>query len=122
MTGEGRRSYTREYKYEAVRLITDEGHGMAEVARNLGINANILGRWKREAQEEDAFPGKGRMKPMEEELRRLRRENQQLKMDREILKKRRPSLPRSRSDVFIHQTAEEDLCSGQIVQVTEGEP
>jgi len=70
-----------------VRLIADEGQRIAEVARNLGINATMLGRWKREAVEEDAFPGKGRMKPMEEELRRLQKENRQLKMDREILKK-----------------------------------
>ena len=87
MTGEKRRSYTPEYKNEAVRLITDEGQRIAEVARNLGINTTMLGRWKCEAQEEDAFPGKGRMKPMEEELRWFRRENRQLKMDREILKK-----------------------------------
>lgn len=87
MTGEKRRSYTPEYKYEAVRLITEEGRSIAEVSRNLGINATMLGRWKREAEEEDAFPGKGRMKPMEEELRRLQRENRQLKMDQEILKK-----------------------------------
>ena len=70
-----------------MRLIADEGQRIAEVARNLGINATMLGRWKREAVEEDAFPGKGRMKPMEEELRRLQKENRQLKMDREILKK-----------------------------------
>ncbi len=87
MTGEKRRSYTPEFKHEAVRLITDEGQRVAEVARSLGINATMLGRWKREAVEEDAFPGKGRMKPMEEELRRLQKENRQLKMDREILKK-----------------------------------
>ena len=87
MTGEKRRSYTPEFKYEAVRLITEERRGVAEIARNLGINATMLGRWKREAEEEDAFPGKGRMKPMEDELRQLRRENLQLKMDREILKK-----------------------------------
>jgi transposase len=87
MTGEKRRSYTLEFKHEAVRLIADEGQRIAEVARNLGINATMLGRWKREALEGDAFPGKGRMKPMEEELHRLRRENRQLKMDREILKK-----------------------------------
>ena len=87
MTGEKRRSYTLEFKHEAVRLIADEGQRIAEVARNLGINATMLGRWKREALEGDAFPGKGRMKQMEEELHRLRRENRQLKMDREILKK-----------------------------------
>ena len=60
-----------------MRLITEEGRGVADIARNLGINATMLGRWKREAQEVDAFPGKGRMKPMEEELRRLQRENRQ---------------------------------------------
>jgi transposase len=87
MTGEKRRSYTPEFKHEAVRLIADEGQRIAEVARNLGVNATMLGRWKRESLEGDAFPGKGRMKPMEEELHRLRRENRQLKMDREILKK-----------------------------------
>ena len=87
MTGEKRRSYTPEFKYESVRLITEEGRGVAEIARNMGINATMLGRWKHEAEEEDAFPGKGRMKPMEDELRQLRRENLQLKMDRDILKK-----------------------------------
>ena len=87
MTGEKRRSYTPEYKYEAVRLITDEERNISEVARNLGINTTMLGRWKCEAQEEDACPGKGRMKPMEEELHQLRKEIRQLKMDREILKK-----------------------------------
>ncbi len=71
MTGEKRRSYTPQFKNEAVRLITDEGQRIAEVARNLGVNATMLGRWKREAQEEDAFPGKRRMKPMEGELRRM---------------------------------------------------
>ena len=70
-----------------MRLITEEGRGVADIARNLGINATMLGRWKRESEEEEAFPGKGRMKAMEEELRRLQRENWQLKMDREILKR-----------------------------------
>ena len=87
MPEEKRKSYTPEYKYEVVRLITEEGRSIAEVSRSLGINATMLGRWKREAQEEDAFPGKGRMKPMEDELRQLRREIRQLKIDREILKK-----------------------------------
>lgn len=87
MTDKKRKSYTPEFKHETVRLITDEGQSVAEVARNLGINATMLGRWKREDLEGDAFPGKGRMKPMEEELRRLQRENRQLKMDLEILKK-----------------------------------
>ena len=87
MTDKKRKSYTAEFKHEAVRLIAEEWQSVAEVARNLGINATMLGRWKSEALEGDAFPGKGRMKPVEEELHRLRKENRQLKMDREILKK-----------------------------------
>lgn len=87
MTGKRRQNYSAEFKREAVRLVDEEGHKVAEAARNLGINANMLGRWRREAREADAFPGKGRMKPIEEELRRLQRENRELREDREILKK-----------------------------------
>ena len=72
---------------EAVGLVRDQGYSISEAARNLGINANMLGRWKREVEEGDAFPGHGHMKPMEEELRRLQRENKRLRMEREILKK-----------------------------------
>ena len=87
MTGEKRRRYTDEFKQEAVRLISEEGYAVAEAARNLGINANMLGRWKREMQEADAFGGIDQMRQMKEELRRMRRENKQLQMEREILKK-----------------------------------
>jgi transposase len=87
MKGERRRKYTEEFKQEAVRLITEERYGTAEAARNLGINANMLGRWKREMQEAEAFGGISQMRQMKDELRRLRRENKQLQMEREILKK-----------------------------------
>ena len=87
MKGKKRRKHTEEFKQEAVRLITEEGYTVAETSRNLGINANMLGRWKRELQEAEAFGGIGQMRQMKEELRRLRRENKQLQMEREILKK-----------------------------------
>ena len=56
---------------------------------NIGIHANILGRWRREQLEkqQDAFPGSGHQSGEAEELSRLREENCQLKMEREILKK-----------------------------------
>ena len=56
------------------------GYGITEAARNLGINATMLGRWKREleAQENGAFPGKGRLSLDQEELHRLREENKRL--------------------------------------------
>jgi len=45
-----RRKYTREFKEEAVKLITEQGYQITEAARNLGVNENMLGRWKREIE------------------------------------------------------------------------
>ena len=89
MTAEKRQTYTVEFKREAIRLVTVHGYGVAEAARNLGINATMLGRWKREheARENGAFPGKGRLPPDQEEIHRLREENKRLRMEHEILKK-----------------------------------
>jgi transposase len=87
MMAEKRQTYTAEFKHEAVRLVTVQGYGVAEAARHLGINATMLGRWKREqeAREDRAFPGNGRLSPEAEELHRLREENKRLRMEREIL-------------------------------------
>ena len=84
-----RRSYDRSFKVEAVRLVTEKGRKVTEVARELGINANQLHRWKRMLAQEgqSAFPGKGHLTPEQEELRRLRRENADLREERAILKK-----------------------------------
>lgn len=84
-----RRQFSREFKLEAVRLIVDEGRSISQVARDLGLRDTVLGRWKKEFESnpEEAFPGTGRMPPAEEELCRLRRENERLRMERDILKK-----------------------------------
>lgn len=89
MTEQKKRSYTPEFKKDAVRLVTEQGYKVAEAARNLGINPSVLQRWKTEmaAAGPNAFPGKGRLNPEQEELQRLRKENQRLKMERDILKK-----------------------------------
>ena len=86
---ETRRNYGDEFKREAVRLVTEHGYGVSETARNLGINAHMLGRWKREveAQQSAAFPGKGRVSSDQEELQRLREDNKRLRMERDMLKK-----------------------------------
>jgi len=83
-----RKKYTREFKEEAVKLITDQGYQIAEAARNLGINENMLGRWKREIEGglEEVAGGPGGP-ALQAELNRLRIENKRLKMEREILKK-----------------------------------
>ncbi len=83
-----RQKYSKEFKLDAVRLVTEQGYSIAETARNLGLNANMLGRWKIEAAEsEGAFRGNGKLSPEQWELRRLKAENRQLRMEREILKK-----------------------------------
>jgi transposase len=89
MMAEKRRQYTEEFKREAIRLVTEQGYGVSEAARNLGINAHMLGRWKREFDTPGsvAFPGNGRMSADQEELRRLRDENKRLRMERDSLKK-----------------------------------
>jgi transposase len=84
-----RRKFTKEFKQEACRLVVDQGQKCSETAANLGVLEPVLRRWVRQYQKDGvvAFPGSGRMLPLEEELRRLERENRRLKMEREILKK-----------------------------------
>jgi transposase len=86
---EPRRIFTREFKIEAVKLVTEQGRSFAEAARNLGIADNLLRKWKKtfDAGGNQAFPGKGNLPTLEEELRRLRAENKRLQMERDILKK-----------------------------------
>jgi transposase len=88
MMTQKRKNYTAEFKQEAVRLVTEQGYSMSQAARNLDININMLRRWKHQMNEQgqDAFPGKGRLLPEQEELYRLREENKRLRMEREILK------------------------------------
>jgi transposase len=83
------RKYDKQFKEEAVRLVTEGGRKVTEVARSLGIHENLLRTWKRKHREDPSgsFPGKGHVKPQDEELRRLQKENANLKEDREILKK-----------------------------------
>ena len=80
-----RRNYTKEFKEEAVRLITEEGYSYAEAGRNLGVNPNLLSRWKREFEGVEIDSGSAAA--MQAELKRLRKENKRLKLEREILKK-----------------------------------
>ena len=84
-----RKKYTKEFKLEAIQLVESRGGNASEVARNLGIRPNILNRWIREyeADNEHAFPGLGKLKEPDEELRRLRKELADMKMERDILKK-----------------------------------
>jgi transposase len=84
-----RKTYTREFKLQAVRMLTDQGLSVAEVARRLGVGENCLRNWRTAARDQgkDAFPGNGNLPPAEDELRRLRAEVQRLKAERDLLKK-----------------------------------
>ena len=83
------RTYDRQFKEEAIRLVTEGGRTVSDVAHSLGIHENLLHTWKRKHKEDPpgSFPGKGHLKPEEEELKRLQRENANLREDKEILKK-----------------------------------
>ena len=84
-----RKKYDREFILHAVRMVTEDDRSVLEVARSLGIHSQLLYRWKYEFEKDpgNAFPGKGRLKPEDAELRRLQRENYSLKQQRDILKK-----------------------------------
>ena len=76
-----RRSFSREYKLEAVKLIQDRGVTVAQAARDLDIHENVLRKWVKEfrSDPQQAFPGHGQMKPEQLEIERLRREVIKLK-------------------------------------------
>ena len=82
-----RRSFTREFKVQAVQLVTEKGYSYAEAARQLGITDAQIRNWKKQfdAAGTQAFPGRGNA--IEEEIQRLRAENKRLLLEREILKK-----------------------------------
>jgi transposase len=81
--------YTREFKQDAINLVIEQGYSANEAGRRLGINQSNISRWVREYrrdQEELAEGGVPR-RELEAEIRRLKKENQRLEMEREILKK-----------------------------------
>ena len=84
-----RKSYSKEFKQDAVGLVLDQGYSRAEAALNLEVGINALSRWVKEYQEKDkhAFIGKGKLSPEQAENRRLKARIKRLEMERDILKK-----------------------------------
>ena len=84
-----RRSYTSEFKVEAVKLVRERGVSVAQAGRDLDVHENVLRKWVKELGSDpaQAFPGHGQMKPEQQEIERLRREVAKLKAERDILKK-----------------------------------
>jgi transposase len=85
----GRRSFTVEFKHEAVKLVRERGMTVAQAARDLGLHENVLRKWVRDAKVNGtaAFPGRGRQRPDDAEISRLKRELAKAQAERDILKK-----------------------------------
>jgi len=84
-----RKKYDPAFKRDAVSLVLEQNYSQAEAARNLGINAQMLGRWVKELENDDsgAFRGNGKLSPEQQEIRDLKSKVKRLEMEKEILKK-----------------------------------
>jgi transposase len=84
-----RRHFTRDFKRDAVQLVTAKGMPVGKVARELDIHPNLLHLWRRRFLKDGdkAFVGKGRVKPEDAEIKKLRKELEKVKEQRDILKK-----------------------------------
>src|SRR5262245_40392104 len=84
-----RKTYTPEFKLQAVKMILEQKLAVAEVSRRLGVSQNQLQTWKKAVLQNGntAFPGSGHLTPLEEENRKLKAEVKRLHMERDILKK-----------------------------------
>ena len=84
-----RQRFDKQFKLDALRMIQESDQPVASIARDLGVHPNVLYRWREQllADPDHAFPGKGKLKPEDEDLRKLHRENEILKEERDILKK-----------------------------------
>lgn len=90
---EKRRQFTREFKLEAVRMVSSGERKVAELARDLGVRPDILKGWIRQAEgraglkQDDMFPGNGKLTSKDAEIRALRRELEEVRQERDFLKK-----------------------------------
>ncbi len=84
-----RRTFSQEFKQEAVALVLEHGYSYAAAGRSLGVNGALIGRWKRQLEDDasEAFPGKGKRTAEQQRIHELETENRRLRMEKEILKK-----------------------------------
>ena len=91
MSKKQRKNYTRDFKIEAVKLVSEHGYKTNDAAERLGICPSALSKWKRELSleggMEEAFPGKGYLKPADAKLKSLEKELEKTRRERDILKK-----------------------------------
>ncbi len=86
-----RKKYSKEFKLDAIALVVEQKYSRTEAARNLGLSPQILGRWLKEAEDDDgqghASRGNGTLTPEQAEIRSLKGQVKRFEMEREILKK-----------------------------------
>ncbi len=87
--GRTNRKYDKQFKLEAIRLCETSGRSASQIERELGISGGMLSKWRIQLERDGhtAFPGSGHQSEMEAEVRRLKRENDILRQERDILKK-----------------------------------
>lgn len=87
--GGTRQRFTQQFKDDAVRLVIEHGYSCEETGRRLGVSANNISRWVRQDRDKVEDPAESGLsrEQLETELKRLRKENKRLEMEREILKK-----------------------------------
>ncbi|MBA8667984.1 transposase [Holosporaceae bacterium 'Namur'] len=91
MTKQTRKNYTKEFKVEALKLVTEGGYSLSQAAEGLGISKSTISKWKQvlshKGDKDLAFPGKGRLNPEEARIKGLEKELERIKRERDILKK-----------------------------------
>jgi transposase len=87
--GEKHRYFSNEFKRDAVQMVVEKGIAVGKLARELDIHPNLLHGWRRKfiTRGDQAFTGKGRVKPENAEIRKLRKQLEKVREERDILKK-----------------------------------
>jgi transposase len=83
------KKYSKEFKLDAISLVTEQNYSQAEAARSLGLDPKMISRWIKEYNKEEgqAFRGKGKLSAEQLEIKQLREAVKRLTMEKEILKK-----------------------------------
>ena len=104
MENNKRTKYSKDFKEQAIRMVLDQGLTRAEVGRKLGIHQCLIGSWVKEftSKGSESFSGNGKLPPKDEEIRKLKEEIRQLRMERDFLKKQQYSSPRNRCKVQMY--------------------
>jgi transposase len=79
--------YSKDFKLQAARLVTEQGYSLRDAAERLGVSAWSIRYWIKKFQQTAELPAQNQTQPVADELKELRRENARLRMENDILKK-----------------------------------